>query len=62
MQKNDFGGNWHSLLEKIIYKLKAHSVYEPLTYNGRGRECKNFYHSYYQYSKMFSLLMCVVGV
>jgi len=39
MQKNDFGGNWHSLLEKIIYKLKAHSVYEPLTYI--GRECKN---------------------
>lgn len=60
MQKNGFGGNWHSLLEKIIYKLKAYSVYEPLTYI--GRECKKLYHSYYQYSKMFLLLMHVVGV
>jgi len=40
MQKTDFDGNWHSLLEKIICKLNALSVYEPLTYI--GRECKKF--------------------
>jgi len=54
MQKNDFGGNWHSLLEKIIYKLKA------LTYI--DRECKKLYHSYYQYSSVFTLNSCSRGI
>lgn len=54
MQKNDFDGNWYSLLEKIICKLKARTYF--------GREYKKLYHSYCLYSKMFSLLIRVVGV
>ena len=38
MQRNDFCGNWHSLLEKIKYKFKGYSVCEPLTYPGKKKK------------------------